>query len=164
MSKCKFILDTNIILTAYQRYYAFDIAPTFWLRLNERAETGEWAIIDMVKDELSRQQDSISEWIKEQYRGEILPSNQINVIDAYSEIITAVQQNARYKESAKQTFADCADSWLVAHGRANNLCIVTEETFKQEAIRRVMIPNECAVHNVECIDTFEFMRRVGITM
>ncbi len=29
----QFVLDTNVFIGAYRGYYAFDIAPGFWIKL-----------------------------------------------------------------------------------------------------------------------------------
>jgi len=162
MSECNFLLDTNILLTAYHRYYAFDLVPSFWVRLGESAEKNRWAIIDYVRDELIRQDDQISHWIQNKYSGQILDSSTHEVLRAYRKVINSVQGNEQYTPNAKQEFARIADSWIVAHGLATDLCIVTEEKFERDVKKRVMIPNECKTHSISCINTFDFMRRIGL--
>lgn len=44
--KTVYLLDTNVLLTAYNTYYAFDIAPKFWIRLNKKAASGDFVLID----------------------------------------------------------------------------------------------------------------------
>jgi hypothetical protein len=164
MIRCKYLLDTNIILTAYRRYYAFDLVPSFWNRLSASASKNEWALIDYVCDELLKQKDAISDWIRAQYSGEVLSSSESPVITAYGTIIEEVHHNHQYFETAKQEFASTADSWLIAHALAGSYCIVTEEKFEPEVRKRVKIPNECKKHGIEYINTFDFMRKIGISM
>ena len=39
-SKTVFLLDTNVLVEAYKRYYSFDIAPSFWAATKLSAEAG----------------------------------------------------------------------------------------------------------------------------
>lgn len=60
----RFVLDTNVLVEAHRRYYAFDIAPCFWRVLLELADRGHIVSIDRVKDELmnSGQEDALNKW------------------------------------------------------------------------------------------------------
>lgn len=48
----RFVLDTNVLVEAHRRYYAFDIVPSFWRVLIELADKGYIISIDKVKNEL----------------------------------------------------------------------------------------------------------------
>lgn len=37
-NKVKFLLDANVFIEAYRRYYSFDIAPSFWELLEKFAK------------------------------------------------------------------------------------------------------------------------------
>lgn len=39
-SNYTFVMDTNVFIEAYKRYYSFDIAPSFWNALVQHAESG----------------------------------------------------------------------------------------------------------------------------
>ncbi len=164
--KTVYLLDTNVLLTAYNTYYAFDIAPKFWIRLNEKAASGDFVLIDRVYDELKKQKDEISHWISNEFRGEIKSSKTQLVSDSYSKIITYVSEHEQYKESAKAEFASVADSWLIAHAKlkAYNYTIVTLEAYNPDAKAKIKIPNICKELDIPYIDTFEFIRAVGIVI
>jgi len=44
----RFVLDTNVLVEAHRRYYAFDIAPCFWRVLLKLADRGHIVSIDRV--------------------------------------------------------------------------------------------------------------------
>ncbi len=48
-----YVLDTNVFIVAYKRYYSFDIAPGFWAALLKYAKQEEIISIDRVQDELN---------------------------------------------------------------------------------------------------------------
>ena len=57
-----FLVDSNILIEAKNRYYAFDIAPGFWTWL-ERAHQQGWACsIEAVRDELLEGDDELTAW------------------------------------------------------------------------------------------------------
>ncbi|ANB57527.1 hypothetical protein GFC29_1375 [Anoxybacillus sp. B7M1] len=53
-SSHKFVIDTNVFIEAYTRYYSFGIAPSFWNALIQHAENGHVISIDRVKQQLNR--------------------------------------------------------------------------------------------------------------
>ncbi len=61
MTREKYLFDANPFITAKNTFYIFDIAPTFWAKLNELAEREIFGIIDRVYDELVRHPGSIQE-------------------------------------------------------------------------------------------------------
>lgn len=58
----KFLIDSNIFITPYQNYYPFDLAPGFWKQLADKLSMDEVAILDVVKDEVLKGGDDLSNW------------------------------------------------------------------------------------------------------
>ena len=61
-----FVLDTNTLIEAKNRYYGFDICPGFWSSLLEQHNSGRLHSIDRVKAELLRQEDELTAWVRDQ--------------------------------------------------------------------------------------------------
>ena len=156
-----FLLDSNVLITAYRSYYAFDIAPNFWVKIEEAAANGEWCFIDRVAKEITSREDELARWLKDKYQGSILDSGDARITSTYSDLIDHYKSESFYRESALAEFASCADSWLIAHGIANNSIIVSLEKL-QKTDKRVKIPNICEDNGVACINTFEFLRQLKI--
>ncbi len=76
----KYIIDANVFITAHRQIYPFDIVPSFWEQL-----------VDKAADKI------------------------VIIEDVQEEIINSVNDNAQYKQSAKDEFASVADSWLCAY-------------------------------------------------
>ena len=75
-------------------------------------------------------------------------------------ILTKWVKSTNYKEDAKFTFLDVADSWLIAHARAHNYVVVTYEVAA-DTVKNVKIPNACMGMGVQCIAPFNMLRQEG---
>ncbi|MCL2780448.1 MAG: DUF4411 family protein, partial [Actinomycetia bacterium] len=60
-----YLLDTNVLIEAKNRYYAFDIAPGFWDWLDRAHGQSLACSIDAVRDELLDGNDELAEWAKQ---------------------------------------------------------------------------------------------------
>jgi len=161
----KYLLDSNILITAYRRTYPMDIFPSFWENLLEQFENGNISLIDIVFEELILGEDSLRDWLLEnESKITIHASDDLDVIEEYSSIIQNVMDEKQYYLAAKEEFADVADSWLIAHAKAKGCIIVTEETFQKAVKRRVKIPNECKRNGVGFITTTQLLRKLDMKM
>lgn len=62
MSNTKYLLDTNVLIEASKRYYAFDLVETFWQHLAHRSQDGIIKSIDKVKAEIHPENIPLSNW------------------------------------------------------------------------------------------------------
>lgn len=159
----KYLLDANVLITAYRFNYPMDVVPTFWEKLLEKGKEGTFALIDFIIEEVYVKEDLLKEWVKNNLDYiEILESNDPNVINSYQLLMEYVNNNNHYKQSAKDEYASSADSWLLAHAHANNYIIVTQETYDPNIKIRVKIPNICHKFGISYITTIDFLRETGI--
>ena len=161
-----YILDANVFMEAARRYYAFDIAPTFWQALVEHAENGQLLSIDRVKKEIDRGKDMLTDWANSEFNQWFISTDDPNVIDSYSQIITWAQRQDQFNDSAKEEFykVDNADPWVVAFSMAKRCIVVTHEQFDSNVRVRIPIPNVCQAFGVEYIDTFLMLRDLGVRL
>lgn len=157
-----YVLDTNVFIEAYRRYYAFDIAPAFWKALLTQAQNGNLRSIDRVLDELKRNKDRLSRWATQQFRNSFYSTKDKQTVREYQRVIAWVQGQSQFTDSAKDDFADGADGWLVAHALTYSCVVVTQEKENRTAKKRVPLPNVCQQFHVTCMDTFEMLRSLGI--
>lgn len=161
-----YVLDANVFIEAYRRYYAFDIAPTFWNKLIGLASSGKVVSIDRVKDELTRSNDDLSKWAEGDFHRWFVSTGTERVINCYREIIKwAVSQN-QFTEVAKREFAKAenADAWLVAFAYVNGCIVVTHERFDKNINRRIPIPNVCTAFNIPYKDLFDMLRALNVRL
>lgn len=147
----RFVLDANVLIEAHRRYYAFDIAPSFWRILAELADQGHVISIDRVKNELLRSgyEDALARWAVSHFDQWFVSTDNDEVIEAYRELMNWSMGEPQYYSYAKDQFASVADSWLVAFAKAYDCVVVTQEQYKGEAKSKIHIPNACVAMGVE---------------
>jgi hypothetical protein len=60
-----YVLDSNVLIEAKNRYYAFDIAPGFWDWLEHAHKQRLACSIEAVRDELLEGNDELAEWARQ---------------------------------------------------------------------------------------------------
>lgn len=87
-----YVLDANVFIEAARRYYAFDIAPSFWQILIDHAGKGQVLSIDHIKVELERGKDELAKWAKNDFHECFVSTEDDEVIAAYSSLIWKPRQ------------------------------------------------------------------------
>lgn len=164
MEGIRYQLDANVFIEAARRYYAFDLVPTFWERLVDLANDGRVESIDRVRDELLRGKDELAEWIDGHFSEAFASTDDEEVMQSYSQIITWAMNQDQYTEAAKEEFARVADGWLVAYAHCKGHTLVTHEVPSQGSKKRVAIPDVCNAFNVSYLDTFKMLRNLGVKL
>jgi hypothetical protein len=157
-----YVLDANVFIEAARRYYAFDLAPGFWQSLANHAASGRVRSIDRVKQELERGKDELAQWVSKNFSGAWASTDEPDVIQSFSEIMTWVQAQNQFLAVAKADFANGADGWLVAYARTKACVVVTQEVPAPDARRKVPIPNVCQAFDIPFVNTFELLRNLGV--
>ena len=158
------LLDANVFIEAAKRYYAFDLAPSFWQELGHKAQEGRVLSIDRVNAEIDPNNQELKEWANEVFQ-RFESTNQDDVLQTYTSIIRW-PETQNYTDAAKAEFAEKnnADAWVISYALVKKLVVVTEERFRKDAKRRVPIPNVCQAFNVSYIDTFQMLRDLQISL
>lgn len=161
-----FLVDANILVEAYRRYYSFDIAPSFWNALKLKADQGLVVSVDRIQDEINSygEDDHLKTWVNSEFNHCFVTTDDEDVIEAYREVIEWATSQEQFTESAKSEFATVGDSWLIACAKANNYTLVTHESFNGEIRKKIPIPNVCRALNIQYINTFTMLRRLGIRL
>lgn len=158
-----FLLDSNVLIEAKNRYYAFDFCPGFWKCLIGHYNSGELCSIDYVRQELLRGNDELAEWVKNEVPNEFFfDTQEDDTRKKYREIILWVQRNPQFFDLAKAGFAAAADGWLLAYAQVKNLVVVTQEQLSPDARKTVPIPNVCEQFGIEYEDTFFMLKTLGV--
>jgi hypothetical protein len=156
-----YLLDTNVFIEAHRRYYTMDLCPGFWKCLEHYCEESRVLSIDRVRGEIS-EGDALDEWISQAPDGLFAPTAQVEVVEAFTEMMTWVQDNGLFLPQAKDEFARVADGRLVAYAKAHDLVVITQEVFAADSRKRVPIPNVCRQFDVPYDDTFSMLRALGV--
>lgn len=165
-SEVDYVLDANVFIEAFKRYYAFDLVPTFWDTLEDLASTQKIVSVDRVFDELMKETDDLSNWIEEHIDYAFKPTDSNEVIINYGELQNWVNNQSQFTPAARDEFADPknADGWLVAYAIEHDLTIVTHEVFDAEIKKKVKIPNLCEAFDINYLDTFQMLRESKVTL
>lgn len=157
-----YLLDSNIFIEAKNRYYAFDIAPSFWAFLDSALKRPDVRSIQMVYGEICHQADELSNWFKS------LPDTSmfLDVSDAptqanFAKIANDLASNPQYFSPGVTHFLGGADPWLAAKAKTMGATLVTHEAYQPACRKRVPLGNVCHDEGVPIMNTFEFMRAVG---
>ena len=151
-----YLLDTNVFIEAKNDYYGFDFCPAFWDWLDKQNKAGKIAIIDEVAEELRVGEDDLWSWIKVRRDSFFLPTD--DRITPALQTVSNWAYDQNYHPNAVADFLEVADGWLVAHALARGYIVVTQEK-PDNAITKIKIPNVCRGLNLQCMTTFEMLRR-----
>ncbi len=156
----KYLIDSDVLVTAHRTLFPFDIAPGFWKQLIDKASP-KIVFIEGVSDEILKGRDELADWYSENKDGfNVLGIPEDAVIKSYRHIINNINKSEKYKQSKKREFASTADSWLCAYGLAYDSTIVTCEKHPSDSRGRIPIPDVCLEFGIRCIDLLQFMREM----
>lgn len=159
-----FLIDTDVLITAKNRYYAFPICPGFWDSLLHGHSLGHIHSIDRVRLELmlGREDDDLVRWVGQSVPASFfLDSNDGEIVAAFTEVMLWVTRHSQYQDEAKAKFASGADGWLIAHGVVSGKTVVTNEQPRPESRNQIKLPDVCKTFSVDFEDTFAMLHKLG---
>lgn len=164
MNPATFVIDSDVLVTAKNRYYAFSICPGFWHSLLHGHHNQRLHSIDRVRQELlnGSPDDDLVQWV-----GNVVPSSFFHtcgdqdIIIAFGEIMLWAQRHPRFTDAAKAKFASGADGWLVAYSRVKGATVVTNEERAPDSQKNIKLPDVCDAFGVDTEDTFKMLEVLG---
>lgn len=156
-----YIVDSDVLITAKNQYYAFDICPGFWDSLLRGHRSGAVHSIDRVKQELlmGRPDEDLVQWVKNDLPAPFfLDTAEPEVIAAFGKVMLWVQRRPQYFDGAKAAFATKADGWLVAYAMVHDVCVATNEQPAPDSRKEVKLPDVCAQFGIRYENTFALLR------
>ncbi|WP_165217734.1 DUF4411 family protein [Schaalia sp. ZJ1691] len=154
-----FLVDTNVLIEAKNRYYAFDIAPGFWVWLDQAHRNAVACSLEAARDELLEGDDELTDWAKKN-ASFFRPIDQGTTQHFSALTDWAISRN--FTPSALSDFTGTnADYLLIAYAREHQHTVVTHERSKPNARNRVLIPDACLAMGVSTVDTFQMLRHTG---
>jgi len=164
----KYLIDANSLIEPFRRFYAMDLAPGFWLWLEDQFAQSVLFTPQQVFEEV-KDGDDLAKWLKKQadeYSFVLAPDS--TVTKANSTILKFVSEN--YAQEHADEFLRGGDPWLIAHGMANpEFKVVTFESIRNPQRHgktnlyqgKVLLPFVAQTFGVDCITLFELMRITG---
>lgn len=156
-----YVVDANVMIEAYHRYYAFDLAPKFWQELLGHFSAGDVGSIDKVRDEILAGNDDLATWVSTNPGG-FVSAGGTDTAAEYAQIITWAMAHGQYTPQAKAELARVADGWVVAYAKAKGCTVITMEVSDPNIKRRIKIPEICNQFSVPYMNTYDMLRRLGV--
>ena len=159
-----YLVDSDVLITAKNLYYAFDLCPGFWKSLLYYHGEGRIFSVDRVRNELltGRSDEDLFQWVKNDVPEKFfLPVDTDELARVYTEIMMWVQRHPNYFDHAKAKFATGADGWLVACAQVRGATVVTNEQPAPASRKDVKLPDVCDEFQVPRQNTFVMLRALG---
>lgn len=160
-----YIIDSDVLITAKNRYYAFSICPGFWDSLLHAHSLGILHSIDRVRQELlnGSPDDDLVEWVSKSVPANFFHScGQNDVVDAFREIMLWAQRHTQYTDAAKAKFASGADGWLVAFSKVKGTTVITNEQPAPDSKKEIKLPDVCNQFSTAYTDTFSMLQGLKV--
>ncbi|AWN18760.1 MULTISPECIES: DUF4411 family protein [Streptococcus] len=166
----KYLLDSNIYINFYDRYYRKEFFPSFWQKLPKLLN--ENVIIPKIVVSENYQNEAFKAWLSENYNKDLLDHR--DYAQEWGEVLEHIQTCGFYKQEA--LIADkgwahekIADPWLIAISKEEGYTVVTSEQpvtnlNQGRPSRNAKIPDVCHQLNVNCIDMNQFFREINLSV
>jgi len=151
-----YLLDANVLITAKNLYYGFDLCPGFWDWLDAAHERESVGSIEQVCDELTEGTDPLSDWAGAR-RGGFFMESEPALLPALGKV-SQWASGAGYRRSAVDEFFRVADYQLVATALAFDHTLVSLEVASATK-KRVKIPDVCLALGIKHVSPFVMLSR-----
>lgn len=131
-----YLVDSDVFISAKNRYYSFAVCPGFWDGLIHFHGLGRVHSLDRIRDELlaGREEEDLVRWVKNEVPDDFFTSTrEAGIVEAYAEIMLWMQRSSQYLDAAKAQFATEADGWPVAYARVTDEHVIANEQSRAEA-------------------------------
>lgn len=132
-----------------------DVYPSVWNKIDELMASGTIISSREVYDELTRSDDSLSEWAKS--RKEYFLPSEISIQEKVRKILS---EHRGLVEGGKKQ--NNADPFVIALAQEQHCALVTEEV-RSNSLNAPKIPNICDAYGVTCINFVGFTREMKLT-
>jgi hypothetical protein len=95
-----YLIDSDVLITAKNSYYAFDLCPGFWTSLLDKHQSGQVHSLDRIRMELQqgRDDDDLVKWVNDTVPPNFfLSTHQADVAAAYTEVMLWVQRSTAWR-------------------------------------------------------------------
>jgi Domain of unknown function (DUF4411) len=148
----KYVFDSGPFIDC--RYYYPNIFKSYWDKLNQLVGNGDIISVKEVYNEILKGSDIISDWANQ--NSGIFEEPSGGEFEIVKDIMSKHKELIRLVNFTGGT--PVADPFIIAKAEVNNLVVVTQEIFRENAHK---IPNICKEHNVNYMTLEEFMLNEG---
>ncbi len=164
-----YVLDTNIYIDFYERYYCHEVFPSFWTHFTDIINSGKVVIPQVVLNE-QFQGEWFTDWLKHNFGGSVLNHKKYDA--QWSGVINYIHESDLYKDLALLSEGGwahdrIADPWLIAIAKEEGFTVVSDEKknvnlHTHKPHKAAKIPDVCEGLGVRCIDRITFFKEIGL--
>lgn len=158
------LLDANVMMEAANRYYAFDLAPTFWQWVVGAHQAGQIASTQAIREEIVSGRGALTSWAEQVPPTFWLPDTAGSLAEVRRLAAWAAHPDRGYRQDAVAAFMGSGDIRLVAVAAAGGHDVVTHEQSRPDSVKRIMIPDASTAVGVRCLSPFECFRNGGLRL
>lgn len=150
----KFSLDTSAFIDAWERFYAPDVFPVVWERMDELVDAGVIVASIEVMREMEKKSEGVVTWGKSHKSCFIETSNEILLIvrEIMADFPEGFVDHRRGRSGA--------DPFVIAVARVFDCGVVTAEgPGKKNTIK---IPDVCRHYSIRCVGILEMFRQLRV--
>ncbi|MBN9160901.1 MAG: hypothetical protein BGO98_33775 [Myxococcales bacterium 68-20] len=151
VKKPRYMLDSSVLIEAYQRNYPMDVNETFWVKLDALIVEGHACMPDEVYREIEKKADALFDWCSDRKDHLVMPIDVAEQV-AVAEVLKA---HARLVDTKKGR--SMGDPWVIAFAKVHGATVVTEEHLTRN-LAAPRIPDVCAAMGIDCINTLALVR------
>lgn len=164
----KYLLDSNIYINFYDRFYKHEYFPSFWEKLPKILNSS--VIIPKIVIDENYQDKWFKNWIDNNYSEEII--NHKDYVNQWADVLNHISDSPFYKQEALSSdkgwaHERIADPWLIGIAKQDGLTIVTSETnninlHATTPSKAAKIPDICKDLQIRCIEMNTFFQEVKL--
>lgn len=151
-----YLIDSDVLITSKNGYYAFDIVPGFWNWLEQEHRANKVFVAQSVADEVIAGSDELAVWMKAQPASFRLTPGDTEL--ASLKAVSEWAHTAGFKDAAVSAFLSGADYFNVAQAGSLDYCVVTLETPDPNSKKRIKIPDACEAMGVKWMNLFKMLK------
>ncbi len=168
-----YLLDTNIYINFYDRFYRFEHFPGFWNVFKDILN--EFVILpNVVLDEINKSPE-FHNWLNNNLKSvNSVVINHKTYAEQWADVIQYIAEHPCYSEKAltdanSWTRERVADGWLIAMAKKEGYTIVTDELSNpnlnaHHPSSSVKIPDIAKDFNIQCISMNTFFKKIGFKL
>lgn len=163
-----YLIDSNVLMSAADRIYPFDVVPGYWDQVLAALSARSAAIPASVKSELTvYRQKWLYGWVTANIQNShVLAENQNQIRNLATVTQWVVSgRTPSYQDSDRTRFLSGADPRIIAAAMDVGGTIVTyEKPLNDPNAKKVKIPDVAAHFGIDCVTPIEMFRRLGMKL
>ncbi len=148
-----YVFDSGPLIVLFRHYYP-DRFPSLWENFNALVTEQRIVSVREVRNELERQNDRLSDWVKDHRELFLTPT--YDELSFVTKIFKVNHFQALVRQKTITLGKPVADPFVIAKAQAlEEGCVVTQEVKKPHAAK---IPNVCERFGIPCMNLEAFMK------